>query len=78
MLNKLQKKALKFAYRVHKLNKSWHSFRPDKSTCDAIYGLHNCGLVKVNEYNQFKITNFGAYQYIYNIANISSKCFSKS
>ena len=62
MLNKLQKKALKFAYRVHKLNKSWHSFRPDKSTCNAIYGLHNCGLVRVNEYNQFKITNFGIEQ----------------
>ena len=58
-MNKTQKKALKFANRVYKLNKGWSSFAPNKITCEAIYGLHNCGLVKVNEYNQFKITKFG-------------------
>ena len=58
-MNKLQKKALKFANRVYNLNKGWSSFSPNKVTCEAIYGLHNGGLVKVNEHNQFKITKFG-------------------
>ena len=58
-MNKLQKKALRFAHRVYKLNKGWSAFYPNKTNCEAIYGLHNCGLVKVNEFNQFKITSFG-------------------
>ena len=61
-MNKLQVKALNFAYRVHKLNKGWSGFYANKQTCDAIYGLHNCGLVRVNKYNQFKITQFGIEQ----------------
>ena len=58
-MNKLQRKALEFAYRVHKLNKGWSSFASDKPTVEAVCGLHNCGLIKVNEHRMFSITNFG-------------------
>ena len=62
MLSILQKKALRFAHKVYKLNKGWSAFHPNKSTCEAIYGLHNCGLVRINEYDQFRITQFGREQ----------------
>ena len=54
-MNKLQKAALKFAAKHPK----WNTFASDKPTVDAICGLHNCGLIKVNEFGQFKITQFG-------------------
>jgi DNA/RNA endonuclease YhcR with UshA esterase domain len=54
-MNNLQKAALKFASK----HDGYHSFSDDKQTVDAICGLHNTGLVKVNEHGQFTITAFG-------------------
>ncbi len=58
-MNKLQRKALEFAYKVYKLNKGWSGFAGDKPTVDTICGLHNGGLIQVNEHRMFSITNFG-------------------
>jgi len=66
-VNKLQRNALAFAYRVHSLNKGWSAFAGDKLTSNAIYGLHNCRLIKVNNHRQFKITAFGVEQYLNSI-----------
>ena len=42
--------ALEFAKR----HNQWHSFASDKKTTIAIKSLEKKGLVKVNEFNQFK------------------------
>ena len=54
-MDKIQKAALKFAAKYPE----WNTFASDKPTVTAICGLHNCGLIKVNEFGQFKITQFG-------------------
>ena len=47
-----QKHLLSFAMK-HPL--TWHSFAGDKETVEAVCGLHNLGIIEVNEHNQFSL-----------------------
>jgi len=61
-MNKYQKAALKYASISKDWRIRWHSYADDKTTTNAIRGLHDAGLVITNNCNQYKITPLGMSQ----------------
>jgi hypothetical protein len=51
-----QRKLIHFAA---KYPDKWHAFAQDYQTVDIVCACANCGLIVLNDFNQFKITQFG-------------------
>jgi len=55
-MTKTQRKLMNFAA---KYPDKWHAFAHDHETVDIVCACANCGLIVLNDFNQFKITQFG-------------------
>jgi hypothetical protein len=54
-----QRKLIHFAV---KYPDKWHAFAHDYQTVGIVCACVNCGLIVLNDFNQFKITQFGKEQ----------------